>query len=121
MTRYYRYNDGDLETIHQTFDLIDLCEFTNVNAEFVVEGIQAVVRKSFISIPGHGCKMCGHLNESKHDYIILFLLNVMDALTDAAEVNLPLKDRYERWLDLVGKLYLKLCQKPVAYEDKPAE
>jgi hypothetical protein len=98
-----------------------LCEFTNVNAEFVVEGIQAVVRKSFISIPGHGCKMYGYLNECKHEYIISFLLDVMDTLANAAEVNLPQKERYLRWYELLDKLYLRLRQKPVAYDDKPAE
>lgn len=121
MTRYYRYNADDLDTIYQTFNLIDLPEFLDIYAEFVVKGIQMVVRKSFISIPGHGCKMYGYLKECKHEYIISFLLDVMDALANAAEINLPLKDRYERWHELVNELYLKIRKKPVAYDDKPAK
>lgn len=118
MTRYYRYNADDLDTIYQTFNLIDLPEFLDIYAEFVVEGIQMVIRKSFISIPGYGCKMYGYLNECRHEYVLSFLLDVMDTLANAAEINLPLKDRYERWHELVNELYLKIRKKPVAYESK---
>ena len=121
MTRYYRYNDGDLETIHQTFDLIDLPEFIHIYAEFVEEGIEAVIRKSFVVVSGHGCRMSGYLNESEHKFILSFLLDVMDSLANAAEVNLPQKERYLRWYELLDKLYLRLRQKQVAYDDKPAE
>lgn len=57
-----------------------------------------------------------YLNECRHEYILSFLLDVIDALADAAEVNLPLKDRYERWHDLVSDLHAKLKKKTVAYE-----
>lgn len=117
MTNYYRYNWCDLQDIHQTFDLIDLPEFIDIYAEFVEEGIEAVVRKSFIVVSGH-CKMYGYLNECRHEYILSFLLDVIDALADAAEINLPYKDKYDRWYKLVSDLHTKLKKKPVAYEDK---
>lgn len=121
MTRYYRYNADDLDTIYQTFNLIDLPEFLDIYAEFVVEGIQMVIRKSFISIPGYGCKMYGYLNECRHEYVLSFLLDVMDSFANAAEVNLPQKERFLRWYELLDKLYLRLRQKPVAYDNKPAK
>lgn len=116
MTNYYRYNISDLEEIHQAFDLIDLPEVMDIYADFVIEGIEIVVRKSFINIPGHGQKLYGYLNECRHEYILSFLLDVMDALSDAQETNLGLKDRYVRWHDYVYQVYLRLRQKPVAYE-----
>lgn len=118
MTRYYRYNWCDMQEIDQTFGLIDLTEFLDVYAVFVSEGIPLVIRKTFISISGHGCRMSGYLNESEHKFILSFLLDVMDSLANAAEINLPLKDRYERWHELVNELYLKIRKKPVAYESK---
>ena len=48
----------------------------------------------------------GYLNECRHEYILSFLLNVIDALADAAE----------RWHDLVSDLHAKLKKKTVAYE-----
>lgn len=121
MTRYYRYNWCDMQEIHQTFDLINLTEFLDVYAEFVAFGIPCVVRKSFITIPGHGCRMYGYLDGCRHEYVLSFLLDVMDTLANAAEVNLPQKDRYLRWYELLDKLYLRLRLKPVAYDDKPAK
>lgn len=121
MTRYYRYNWCDMQELDQTFDLIDLTEFLDVYAVFVSEGIPLVIRKTFISISGHGCRMSGYLNESEHKFILSFLLDVMDSLANAAEINLSQKDRYLRWYELLDKLYLRLRQKPVAYDDKPAE
>lgn len=121
MTNYYRYNWCDMQEIYQAFDLIDLTEFLDVYAVFVSAGIPLVIRKSFISISCHGCRMSGYLNESEHKYILSFLLDVMDSLANAAEVNLPSKDKYERWHELLDKVYLRLRQKPVAYDDKPAK
>lgn len=120
MTRYYRYNWCDLQEIHQTFDLIDLPEFIDIYAEFVEKGIEAVIRKSFVLTSIHGNRMHGYLNESEHKFILSFLLDVMDSLANAAEINLSQKDRYLRWYELLDKLYLRLRQKPVAYDDKPA-